>query len=369
MKLLAALMTALGLIAQQPPTSQSTTQPPPPAANPESADQKDLVIRETLSIVIAPTTVVRPDGTFVTGLEPKDFKLLDNGKLQTIRQDVSYIPISMVVAIQRSAATEQVLPSLKKMGAMLEQLVLGEEGEAAIIQFDHRVEQICDFTNDSAKFNESLQNLRPGGRASRLNDAVIESVRLLKNRPANRRRVVLLIAETKDNGSGGRLKEALTDVQMHNVMVYPVNMSRWLNKVRTQDQPPRPSPVPPSALPPINGAPSTPNTAMQLGYGGTYGSVFPLIKEIFTASKAVFVDNPQEVYAKYTGTAEENFVGLKGLEDAMHRIGEELQNQYLLSYNPNNKIEGGYHTIQVQVNRPGVEVRTRGGYWMAGVPY
>jgi VWFA-related protein len=331
-------------------------------------EEQNAIFRERVNIVIAPTTVLDNDGNFVNGLESKDFQLLDNGKLQELQQDMVFIPLSIVVVIQRSAQTELVLPSLKKMGAMLEQMVLGEQGEAAIVTFDHRVEKICDFTNDSQKLNEALQTLKPGSRSAVMNDAMIESVRMLKNRPPNRRRIILLISETQDNGSGGRVKEALTDVQLHNVIVYPVNMSRWLNKVSTKPEPPRPSPVPVSAMPRIAGAPATPNTAMQLGFGGTYGSIIPLVKEIFTATKAIFVDNPQELYSKYTGATEHDFVGLKGLEEALQKIGEELHSQYLLSYNPNNKEDGGYHTIQVVVKRPNLKVRTRAGYWMAAVP-
>ncbi len=331
----------------------------------QDTSQQTPVFRDRVSIVVAPTTVLRADGTFVNDLESKDFKLLDNGKLQQIQQDIAFVPVSMVVAIQRSAQTEMLLPSLKKIGTMLESLVLGADGEAAIVTFDHRIEKVCDFTNDGTKLNEALQNLRPGSTQAVMNDAVIESVRLLKTRPSNRRRVLLLVSETLDRSSGGRVKEALTDIQLANVIVYPVNMSRWLNKISTRPQPPRPSPIPVSAMPTINGQPQTPNTAMQMGYGGTYGSIIPVVREIFTATKAIFVDNPQELFSKYTGTSENDFVGLKGLEDAMQKIGEELQSQYLLSYNPNNKEDGGYHTIQVVVNRPNLKVRTRAGYWMA----
>lgn len=336
--------------------------------NTQNKKEDQFIIRAPVNVVIAPTTVMNADGSYVNGLEPKDFQLFDNGKLQEINQDVSFIPISLVVAIQKSASTEKVLPALTKMGNMIESLILGEQGEAAIVSFDHRIEQITDFTNDGQKFNEALQKLRPGSTTSRLNDAVIESVRILKNRQQSRRRIILLISETRDRGSEGLAKEALTELQLHNVIVYPVNMSYWLNKFTTPDQPPRPSPVPVSALPTINGMPSTPNTAMQMGYGGTFGNYIPLFKEIFTSTKAVFVDNPQELYSKYTGGNEQNFVGLKGLEDAMQKIGEELHSQYLLSYNPNNKEDGGYHTIQVKVNKSNRTIRTRAGYWMASIP-
>ncbi len=49
-------------------------------------------------------------------------------------------------------------------------------------------------------------------------------------------------------------------------------------------------------------------------------------------------------------------------------ISDELHSQYLLSYSPNNKTEGGFHEIKVIVNRPNLEVRTRPGYWVAAQP-
>jgi hypothetical protein len=56
------------------------------------------------------------------------------------------------------------------------------------------------------------------------------------------------------------------------------------------------------------------------------------------------------------------------LERAIAEIGTEIRSQYILSYSPNNKVEGGFHTIRVTVDVPGMRVRTRRGYWMAGVP-
>jgi hypothetical protein len=78
------------------------------------------------------------------------------------------------------------------------------------------------------------------------------------------------------------------------------------------------------------------------------------------------VDNPPELFTKGTGGEEFAFVKQRGLEDAIQRIGSELHSQYLLTYNPNNKSEGGFHEIVVQVtSRRDLRVRTRPGYWLA----
>ena len=94
----------------------------------------------------------------------------------------------------------------------------------------------------------------------------------------------------------------------------------------------------------------------------------PLLVEIFKSSKAIFVDNPAEVFAKGTGGTEISFAKQKGLEEAISKIGAEIHSQYLITYNPNNKEEGGFHEIIVEVTSADAKtVRTRPGYWLASV--
>jgi hypothetical protein len=143
-------------------------------------------------------------------------------------------------------------------------------------------------------------------------------------------------------------------------------MSRFLNTLLAKTPVPRPDPIPAAARHMPAGGAATPTTVAQ--YSGT-GNVLPAFVEIFRAAKSIFVSNPAEVLTKYTGGREYSFMTQKALEDAVGRIGEELHSQYLISYNPNNKLEGGWHTIRVEVRgRAGLEVRTRPGYWLAAVP-
>ncbi len=74
------------------------------------------------------------------------------------------------------------------------------------------------------------------------------------------------------------------------------------------------------------------------------------------------------MFTRFTGGKEYSFLSQKSLERAVTAVGEEIHSQYLLSYNPNNLQEGGFHEIRVEVNRPRLEVRTRPGYWIAGQP-
>ena len=67
---------------------------------------QDQTFRTTVNVVVAPATVLDRHGNFVHDLKPSEFRVYDKGVLQDIRLDVSFLPISMVVAIQADGAVE-----------------------------------------------------------------------------------------------------------------------------------------------------------------------------------------------------------------------------------------------------------------------
>jgi VWFA-related protein len=330
----------------------------------EAEAQPDF--RTTVNIVTAPVTVLDRDGNHVEGLEPQQFRLFDNGKEQDIKVDVAFQPISLVIAIQANGRVESVLPQIQKIGSMIQPLVVGEQGEAAVLSFDHRIQELQGFTSDADKVQAAIKKISPGSTSSRMIDTVTRAVRMLQTRAPNRRRVLLLISETRDRSSEGRVREALLAAQLANVNIYSVNISRFVTTLTSKAQPARPDPLPPAMRPMPSGVPATPHTvAAKTGGPGGQVEFVPLLVEIFRDVKAVFIDNPVEVFTRGTGGTEFSFVRQNGLEEAIHKIGSELHSQYLITYNPNNKEEGGFHEIKVTVNRRDAEVRTRPGYWVA----
>jgi VWFA-related protein len=329
-------------------------------------DPNTPIFRSGTKAMVAPAVVLGRRGQYINDLKSHDFSLTDNGKLQDIKVDVTYIPISLVVAIQANANAEPVLPAVRTIGPLLQGLVTGDQGEVAIVEFDHRIQTLQDFTTDTGRVKEALAKLRAGSSVSALNDAVVQSVRMLKTRPESRRRVLLLIAEARDYGSEAKVRDALTDLQFANVSVYSVNINQFTNAFRTKASPPPPDRIPPTARTLPGGVAPLPDNVKQL-YGNPQnsGEFVPLIADIFRATKSIFVKDPVDVYTRFTGGDERSFVNQKDLESAMSAIGDELHSQYLLTYTPTNRQEGGFHEIVVTVDRPDVKVRTRPGYWVA----
>jgi VWFA-related protein len=349
--LLSVLLSPLVLMPQD---SAPTVEPDTPT------------IRTTVDVVVAPVTVTSGSGQYVNGLQPQDFRLFDNGVEQNINVDVSFVPISLVLAIQANAEMEGILPQIQKIGPMIQPLVTGEAGEAAVLAFDHRLQPIQEFTSDGNKIDAAIKKIRPGSSSSRMIDAVQMGIRMLRTRPPNHRRILLLISETRDKASEGRIRDAVIDAQLQNVLVFTVNVNRLMAKLSSKPQPGRPDPLPPAMRPLPPNVPATPTTVAQTtGAQGGRAEFVPLLVEMYKDVKGVFADNPAEALTKGTGGVELSFARQRGLEEAISRIGEELHSQYLISYNPSNKSEGGFHEIQVALNRRDVRIRTRPGYWLA----
>ena len=332
-------------------------------------EASDQVIRVPVNVVLAPVTVLNHQGDYVSGLQPQDFRLLDNNKEQNIHVDVTFIPISLVIAVQANDHVEGMLPKIAKIGAMIQPLITGDQGEAAVMAFDHRFRWVQDdFTSDPNKIEAGLKKITPGSGSSRMIDAVIESVRKLRSRPANRRRILLLISETRDKGSEGKIRDALMDIQMNNVSVYSVDISRMMAGLTSRPADPRPDTLPPAMHSIPSQVPATPTTVMQTtGSDGASAQFVPLLVEIFKDTKAIFVDNPVEVFTQGTGGTQFSFGKQKGLEEAIEKVGNDIHSQYLITYSPNNTTEGGFHEIVVDVNRANLKIRTRPGYWLASL--
>lgn len=328
-------------------------------------DSDNITIRVPVNVVIAPTTVRDRDGNFVDGLQLQDFALYDDDKLQKINADVRDEPLSLVVAVQRSANLTDILPKIQRIGPMLSQLVGGQDGEVAIVGFDHRIQVMQDFTKESTKISEALMKLTPGSSSHAVIDAVNQSIRMLKNRPPDRRRVLLLIAQKNDRGSELRLREALTEAQFANVSIYSLDISSLVVELTSEPLPQRPPSIPPEAQHLPGGYAATPTTIDQNYY---MGNTIPLFVDIFKAVKSVFVDDTLDVFTRFTGGREYSFLGERSLEKAVSGISDELHSQYLLSYSPNDQTKGGFHEIKVVVNRPNLDIRTRPGYWVAARP-
>jgi len=338
------------------------------AQTPPASNQDDIFkFKSSTFNVVAPVLVTDHAGNIIDGLQPNQFHLYDNGKEQNIQVDVTYDPISLVVAMECSGRVESILKQMKHVGSLV-QSVVGTQGEAAVVKFDGREPMLVqDFTTDQDKIKVAIDKINPGSTGSRMIDAVDMSVDLLRKRAAHNRKIVLLISETRDEGSATRLRQALIKANLANVAVYCVDISQLAVRLTQRQDDPRPVNMDPSTMNAPLGIPNTPTT-MEQNYGMQNRAQFvPLLKEIYIDGKRIFVADPAKQFAMQTGGQHFYFLKQKGLESAVERISQELHSQYIIAYHPSNTDESGYHTIQVGIDRESrYECKTRPGYWLGG---
>ncbi len=322
-------------------------------------------ITTSVSVVVVPATVRAKSGALISDLQIQDFEVYDNDKLQKVTADLRDSPLSMVVAIQRSADMTGMLPKVQRIGAAITDLVAGQDAEIAVVGFDHEIQVVQDFTSDSDKVCQAMKKLKTGSYTHAVVDAVSESVRMLQHRAPGRRRVVLAISQKWDKGSHASLDETLLQAQLANVTVYSFNVSAIVAEATSEPLPQPPPVLPTTAQHVPAGAPLTPTTIEQNYYLGNWS---PLVVRGFHSVKDVFTDSTLAAFTRYTGGEGYPFHSERSLDRAIRNLSEDLHSQYVLSYSPNNLNEGGFHQIRVTVKRPDLVVRCRPGYWTAGKP-
>jgi VWFA-related protein len=319
-------------------------------------------------LVLVPVTITDSKGHTVEDLDPSDFVLLDDGRPQKVAVDnfsTGVAPIALVVAVQSSGISAAVLAKVQKIGAMIQPVIAGERGCAALVSFDYRIQWLQECTGDSDALDRAFLRLRTGEfKQARMLDAAHEAIEDLRRRP-NVRRVLLLISESRDRGSETALEAIAIDAQTAGVTVYAATYSAMKTGLTAKASEYVAPPPPTSALrredemerPPSRRRPHVPPPEYRVDLRAAIGE----LARLGTAKTT-------EILAGITGGTEFSFARQRGLEDAIEKLGAELHTQYVLSFTPQSP-ETGYHPLVVQVTRPGnFQIRTRPGYWSAGVP-
>jgi VWFA-related protein len=303
---------------------------------------QDTVIRTTVPLILVPATVTDRKGKAVDGLTETDFEVLDNGITVQHRLETTNQPIALVVAVQTNAIAGPALAKVQKIGAMFEPLVTGEGGVAAIVTYSDQVRVWQEFTHHGDEFTRRMHKIEPDGASpteARMNDAVLEAVRILADGPKFRR-VLVLIGESRDRGSQAKLEDAVTGAQAANVTIYPVNYSVYKTSFTSRG-----------------------DERFEGSGNRVYNTDPGNLLAVFTEIGRLATKNGGDALAKYTGGEKVSFASLSGLERVIEKVGGDLHSQYLLSFQPDSPKVRDYHEITVHVRRAGVVVRARPGYW------
>jgi VWFA-related protein len=300
-------------------------------------------IRTSVRLVTAPTLVFSKEGRLIPGLEATDFRVFDNGHLQKVALDTSSVPVSVAIAIQANQDVREYLSFIGRAGTVIESLMLGESGEAAVITYRDEIAVVKPF--ETGEVQSTLRKISASGRDAHMLDAGWRGLTLLRQRPASRARFLIFIGQPMDSGSEISLQFLKEAADRDNVTVFAVTLPEF-GKAFVSDN------FSISALPKDD-------------RGGFRASVnlLALLTALSRSSAAEAGADPFSVLTAATGGTQVHIRKQKEFEEAISAIGEELRAAYQLSYAPGSN-DAGYHTIKVEVDVPDATVFSRPGYWL-----
>jgi VWFA-related protein len=366
---------ALGALVLAAPARCQEAPPGPlhakPGVTPEKVPALDAkhAIKSLVNEVTAPVTVRDPAGEIVLNLAKNNFHVYDNGAEQTIEHfDLGGDPLSVVLAVETSSHIEPMLPAIRKTGIIFTETVMALTSEAAVIGFDDEVKILQTFTTDPDSVQAVVNGLPEGSSGSHVYDAMARGISILAQRPAARRRILVVVGEAQDTGSENKLGGVLRQAQLANVTIYSIGLSTTMADLRAkpaQYEPPQLGPPGTFPIPTPNGQPQTPELEAQM-QGNM--NLMALAEWLVKTGMNAVGPNSLEIASKATGGLHVNTMKDHAFQKAMDEIGGELHAEYTLGYRPPGDEPSGYHEIKITVDRPGVTVRTRPGYYIPPPP-
>ena len=325
-------------------------------------------IRVQSNLVTAPVTVIdRVTGEYVYDLNQSDFRIYDDGVPQKIELfDREPHKIAAVIVVQHNDAVAPLLNQIKPLASLFSELMLGSKGEAAVILYSGQVRKGQDFSNSASVLDKTFQGITADGGGARLNDALMQAMNLLEKRPKRERRVIVVLSTGFDSGSSTSREEVIRRATHAEVGIYALALSLTKATLTRKPQPQvAQNPLDENVTGPrLPGQAPTPNSSQQ-----SFGVPANITQDLSTAARAaksMVAGNDIESYCRYTGGVDYTQWSAEALQVHLNQIAAEIHSQYELAYVPDDLSRTGFHSLTVEVNRPGVKVRTRLGYFYEG---
>jgi VWFA-related protein len=316
----------------EPPAAAAT---PPPATQPEATQNPHAptpppetpAIRVSTGLVHLVATVTDHKHVFVTDLDRNDFKVLENGTPQEIqffgRQ--TDLPLRIALLLDTSNSIRPRLEFEKDAAIdFLTSVIRRNKDLAFLMTFDNEPQIIQDYTDNLSLLTSAIREQRAGGGTA-LQDAIcLASEKLThlpttKGQPTDVRRVVVVISDGEDNLSDRALSDAIDASIRSEAAVFTISTNTdWL----AIDNPDKPNKY----------------------HTGRGDKVLQQFADQ-TGGRAFFPYSTNDLAVSFTD------------------IGTELRSQYYIAYSPSMPPNGQYRKIEMQIDRKGLVVRVRKGYY------
>jgi VWFA-related protein len=327
-----------------------------PLQNPASPDTERLYkLGVTVNFIELPVTVKDSSGRMVPGLLPKDFTVYENGARQKLTFFTSD-PLALSAAVLIDVSMSDTALRRVQDGLQALQGAFSQYDEVAVYTYGNSVTRESSFSTAGDRLGTALNQVIQTKHGQRggvpvgggpfeagptvnghpldpsvpqvpiiprdrrvLNDAVLEAALDLSKVAPGRRRVIMIIGDGREDGSRASYADVLKVLLTNKISVYAIGVgSTALPVYRKLEQ--------------IN-VPGTGNANILPKYANATGG---------------------EVFSEFTRQA---------IESAYSAVTLVARNQYTLGYYTQPTLANNYRDIEVRVDRPGVRVTARAGYY------
>jgi len=302
--------------AQAPPVPQAPAPAAAAAATPPRNGAQQPAFRAGVDIVSLNITATDGQNHYVTDLDLNDFAVFEDG----VKQDVTFFtrrqqPIALSLLLDSSASMEDKLPTLQVAASNFVRR-LRPNDLAQVIDFDSKVEIRQVFTGNHDDLEAAIRQTQAGGSTS-LHNAIYIALKELKKVKAVseedvRRQALVVFSDGEDTSSLVSFDEVLDLAKRSETAIYTIS----LRGADTQTK----------------------------GFREAEFVMRTLAQE--TGGRSFFPTKVEDLNGVYA------------------QISDELASQYTLGYiSKNQRRDGSYRRIVVQVAKPGVTPRAKRGYY------
>jgi VWFA-related protein len=297
-------------------TTEAPPPPPPPASTPKVEGLPDYSIKVNVPLVNVDVLVTTKSGQFVPGLKKDNFRLFEDGSPQQITNfNVSKAPITAVLLVEFASTNYTfIIDALRASYAFANSLQ--KDDWVAVTYFDMLPHILVDFTQDKRAVYGALNQLRiPGFSETNVFDSLYDTLDRLDR--VEGKKYIILITTGVDTFSRIKLDTIMKKIKdTKDVTIFPISVGFMARE-----------------------------WAEAHGGAARRGLGIPVDRMDYLQA-----DNEMRTFAAMTG-GRAYFPRFEAeYAEDFQDIGNDIRNQYSLSYHPSNaKLDGTYRKLKVQV--------------------
>ena len=339
------------------------------ALGPLSAQQVPTY-SSNVKVVNVPATVRTKKGEIVRDLSKDDFTLAEDGRPQSIKYFAkeSDLPLNIGLLVDTSGSQRRLIEQERSASyVFLQQMMREGRDKAFVIHFEGEVELLQDLTSSRRKLESALDALQApqmqssrggwpgsgggwpgsgrggarGGAHGAGGTALYDAVFLASDEVISKqqgRKALIILSDGVDNASRISLERAIESAQRADTMVYSILFAD---------------------------SAAYPGGFGGRGSGGGWGRPgggYPRFPQPQPGQSTADGERVLERISNETGARMFEVSKKQPIGEIYARIQEELRNQYSLGYTP-DRIESGYHRIQLATRQKDLIVQARDGYY------